>query len=117
MKRGRKESRREHNAVIAANQEAAKLAARLAPLEERMSRRSGLGQNNGGAIVVDTDDLKLPSDFTEREEGRPRLFRLDPIGLIILIFALAFIGFIAYQISIEPPKAQDEQKPAVVTQP
>lgn len=113
MKRGRRESRREHNPVVAGSKEAAELAARLAPLEESAGRRAAMGQNNGGAIVVDTDDLELPSDFTEREEGSQRLFKLDPLGLIILIFALAFIGFITYLISLEPSKPKQSAETTV----
>ncbi|HEX8843286.1 MAG TPA: hypothetical protein VF791_01380 [Pyrinomonadaceae bacterium] len=109
----RKESRREHNPVVAKSKETAELAARLAPLEEQAGKRAALrSRNNGGAIVVDTADLKLPKDFTEREEGKERFLSFDPIAFVILIFSLAFIIFIAYLISIEPPKDKKEPRPA-----
>ena len=53
---------------------------------------------------VDTGELKLPKEFTEKDEGRPRFLGLEPVALVILIFALAFIAFIAYLISIDSPR-------------
>ena len=101
----RRESRREHNPVVTKSKESAELAAHLAPPEERAGRRAAnQSRDNGGAIVVDTGELMLPTDFTEREGGVRRFFKMEPIALVILIFALAFIAFITYLISIEPPK-------------
>jgi len=96
----RKRKRREHNHLIPHQGEPVELAARLTPLEETEAP----GSNNGGAIVVDTSALNLPKDFTEREEKRGLLFGLEPIGVIILIFSLAFILFVTYLISVEPVK-------------
>lgn len=98
----RKESRREHNPVQVSSDGASQKADQLAPLEER--RRKGERQNSDheGVMVVDTGELKLPDDFTEREDRKSRLLGLEPVALVILLFALAFIIFIAYLISIEP---------------
>jgi hypothetical protein len=108
----RKESRREHNSVVASSGEAAEIASRLAPPEERARQVS----NNGGAIIVGTGELKLPTDFTEREE-KSHIFRLNPTAVVLLIFSLAFIAFITYLISIEPPQGKNESVPAVERQP
>ena len=101
----------DHLHLIAHEGDAEELAARLTPLEERPG---GEHLNDGGAIVVDTAQLKLPKDFADSRGQESRLFGLDPLGIIILVFALAFIGFIAYLISIEPPPQAEEQPKAVV---
>lgn len=108
----RKPKKRRHNAVQASSDEGLEKAALLAPLEERAGKSVNQSSNNGGVISVDTGELKLPSEFTEKDEGKARLFGLEPLTIVILAFALAFIAFIAYLISIEPPQAKDEPPPA-----
>jgi len=100
----KRERRREHNPVRASSDGAQERAESLAPPEERADRSANQSLNGGGVMVVGTGELKLPDDFTEREDKNPNLLGLDSIALIILIFALAFIAFIAYLISIEPTK-------------
>jgi len=100
----KRESRREHNPVRASSDGALEKADMLAPPEERLKRSANQGAKNGGVMKVDTGELKLPGDFTEKEDSRARLFGLEPIALIILVFSLAFIAFITYLIAIEPPK-------------
>lgn len=110
MKKGsrRRESRRDHNPVESNTEETAKLASMLAPLEEQQQgRKEATGgtrpSTSGGAIIVDTAQLKLPKDFIEREEeGNP--LGLEPVVIFILALVLAFIAFIAYLISIEPSR-------------
>lgn len=89
----------------------------LAPPEEQRAKSDGQGSNNGGASVFDTGALKLPSEFTEKGEEGKRLLGLEPVALVIITFALIFISFIAYLISIEPPKADEEPKPTIEAQP
>ncbi|HWT03381.1 MAG TPA: hypothetical protein VN256_24240 [Pyrinomonadaceae bacterium] len=103
MKEGKQGKRHDHNHLVPHQGEPSELAARLTPLEETQGRDG----NNGGAIVVDNAALRLPKDFTERKEKKGLLFGLEPIGVIILVFALAFITFIAYLISAEPVKSGD----------
>lgn len=69
----------------------------LAPLEEKSPAR-----NNGGAIVVGTEDLKIPKGLLEEQGREESPFRLEPVVIVILLIALAFIAFIAHLISIEP---------------
>lgn len=111
------ESRSEHSPVISSDEETAEKASRLAPPEEQAGKRAAQSSDNGGALDVDTGSLKLPKDFTEKEEGKRRLLGLEPITIIILVFALTFIAFITYLISIEPPKDKEEPAPAVEKQP
>jgi hypothetical protein len=99
----KKRKRREHNHLIPHQGEPVELAARLTPPEETQRR----DPNNGGAIVVDASALTLPRDFAPGKEKRG-LFGLEPIGLVILIFSLAFILFITYLISLEPAKPDNE---------
>lgn len=113
----KREPRREHNPVQGSSEEALGKADQLAPLEERKGKLARQNSNEGGIIHVDTGDLKLPSDFTERREGKPRLLGLEPVAIVIIIFALAFIAFITYLISIEPSHAADEPAPTVERQP
>jgi hypothetical protein len=111
------ESRREHNPVQVSSDEALEKAEQLAPLEERKGKHTRQNLKAEGVINVDTGDLKLPSDFTERREEKPRLFGVEPIAVVIMVFSLAFIAFIAYLISTEPAKAQDESVPTIERQP
>lgn len=99
------ERRREHNPVHASSDGALERAASLAPPEESAKKSAeDKGQKNGVMMVADTSGLKLPDDFTEREDKKSQLLGMDRIALVILIFALAFIAFVTYLISIEPPK-------------
>jgi hypothetical protein len=100
----KRESRREHSPVRGSSDGASKKADQLAPPEERAGKGAAGNSNNEGVMGVDTGELKLPKEFTEKEEGKSRFLGLEPLALVILIFSLAFIAFIAYLISIEPPK-------------
>ena len=93
------ESRREHNPIHVSSDGAMEKAQQLAPLEEQSGSQ---GAVHGGFISVDTGKLNLPKDLTGKEEEKPRLLHLEPVTIIILIFALAFIALMAYLISIEP---------------
>ena len=100
----KKEPRRLHSPVKAKSAEAAEHAANLAPPEEQNGKKARQASaNQDGALVVDTGDLKLPKGVMEDEKGGTRLFGMDPVVLFIFCFALAFIAFIAYLISIETP--------------
>ena len=88
------------------------LAARLAPPEES-EPAGGLHQAVPGAarkaddtIRVNTSTVKLPSKFTEEERRGARIFYLEPVVVFILVALLAFIAFIAWQITQMPPPAK-----------
>ena len=90
----------------------AQLAAQLAPLEEQ-GKRTQQGQlgvshpaNAGatqeyGAIVVDNSVGNLSQDIMEGS-GERTLLGMEPVVLVILSVMLAFIAFIAWQISQLP---------------
>jgi hypothetical protein len=91
----------------------AQLAARLAPLEEldKSSAAKQLGSSphladpladpHYGAIVVDNENLNLPRDIMEGS-GRGTILGMEPVVIVILGVMLAFIAFIAWQISLMP---------------
>jgi len=92
----------------------AQLAARLAPLEEldksSATKLPASGPHLGdpladphyGAIVVDNEDLNLPKDMMEGSSGGRTFLGMEPVVLVILGVMLAFIAFIAWQISLMP---------------
>ncbi len=93
----------------------AQLAALLAPLEERakaaavkqvgIDSTSGNGQAepDSGAIIVDKDLSHVPSDMMEGGDEKTFL-GMEPVVLVILGLMLAFIAFIAWQITQMPAK-------------
>lgn len=91
----------------------ARLAAQLAPLEEQdrhaaMHQRAGeQGADNSradplfSAIVVDNDNLQVPKGIMEGGDEKTFL-GMEPVVFVILGVMLAFIAFIAWQISLMP---------------
>ena len=92
------------------------LAAQLAPPEEQ---QQGAHAGNGvrhaaGAIVVDTDALKMPSGFAEsRRESR---FEVGRVVVFVTVLMLLFTAFIAWQIT-RMPDDRDEPQPVRVVGP
>lgn len=86
----------------------ARLAARLAPLEEQGSSQTtaieeraaaGIDQEPG-TIVVDKNNLQVPREMMEG--GEKKFLGMEPVALVILAFMLCFIAFIAWKISQMP---------------
>jgi len=87
-----------------------KLAAQLAPLEEQdkdAARKQGATDISlestrlePGAIVVDIP--RLPKGVVD-EEQKKGFLGIEPVVLVILTLMLAFIAFIAWQVSGMPP--------------
>lgn len=95
-----KDTLHNHNPLKASHEDTSALASGLAPLEEQ--ERSA-GRRPNGSIVLDTKELKLPKDLIE--ENKPgKGLGLEPVVIFILALSLAFIAFIAYLISVEPPQ-------------
>jgi len=80
-------------------------AAKLAPPEEISGSvvGNGAGNNNRGAIVVDTGALKLPENLLSSEEKKSMWSRPEPVVIFIMCAALLFIAFIAWLITGMPP--------------
>lgn len=87
------------------------LAAQLAPLEEQNKRAASEQGAHGatqtgatqeyGAIVVGNEGLRLSKDIMEGRAGSGFL-GMEPVVLVILGLMLAFIAFIAWQITRMP---------------
>ncbi len=87
----------------------AQLAAQLAPLEEQNRQAKGHGiqspsntniSQEAGAIVIDSHNSNL-ANIVEVQQGK-RFLGMEPVVLAILGVMLAFIAFIAWQISHMP---------------
>jgi len=79
-------------------------AAKLAPPEEISGSvvGNGAGNNNRGAIVVDTGALKLPENLLPTEEKKSMWSRPEQVVIFIMCAALLFIAFIAWLINGMP---------------
>ncbi len=83
------------------------LSAQLAPLEElKPELAEAIPSNNGeysdATIRVDSKSVLTPSNYLD--EQAQSIFRLEPVVVVILIGMLAFIAFIAWQITEMPTK-------------
>jgi len=87
------------------------LAERLTPLEETEAfRESEQTDGRPGAVKdtirVDSSSVRLPEKFLAEERGAADTFRLHPVVVAILAVMLAFIAFVAWQITLMPPPAK-----------
>ncbi|HZB43956.1 MAG TPA: hypothetical protein VE360_01860 [Pyrinomonadaceae bacterium] len=89
------------------------LSAMLAPLEElkpEMAPPPGQPEGNGdyhdATIRVDSKSVKMPERLLDEDEPREglRIFYLEPLVLVILSIMLAFVAFVAWQITLMPAK-------------
>ena len=83
----------------------------LAPLEELKPEAAGPQQPGNGdyhdaPIRVDSKSVKMPERLLDEDEPRKglRVFRLEPLVLVIVALMLAFMAFVAWQITLMPPK-------------
>lgn len=91
------------------------LAAQLAPLEEQdkpaaehqlgsqLDAARSHADRHFGSIIVDNEDLKVPTDIMETQEKKGFL-GIEPVVLVVLILMLSFIAFITWQISLMPAR-------------
>lgn len=86
----------------------ANVADRLAPLEETDAFDDSHQKESSHApddtIRVDSASVQMPESFVDDEREGASIFRLEPVALFILIAMLAFIAFVAWQISLMPDK-------------
>ena len=85
------------------------MAARLTPLEEmeefRDSRQQDAGQGvPDDTIRVDSKSVRLPGRLVEGDEGDGSAFRFDAAVVVITALMLAFVAFVAWQITLMPAK-------------
>jgi hypothetical protein len=53
---------------------------------------------------VDSKSVPMPENLLEDEREGSRIFWLEPVVVFILVAMLAFIAFVAWQITLMPPK-------------
>lgn len=85
------------------------MAERLKPLEEtgEFKESPQTDESPGAAddtIRVDNKSVPMPEHLVEDEREGASIFRLEPVVLFILVAMLAFIAFVAWQISRMPVK-------------
>ena len=83
-------------------------AERLAPLEEtaefRASPQVDSDRDADDTIRIDNASVPMPEQFAEDDREGGAIFRLEPVVLFILAAMLAFIAFVAWQITLMPEK-------------
>jgi len=83
-------------------------AERLKPLEEspefKESPQVDAARDPDDTIRVDSKSVPMPEHLLEDEREGARIFRLEPVVLFILVAMLAFIAFIAWQVTLMPEK-------------
>jgi hypothetical protein len=82
-------------------------AARLAPLEETEAFKDSPqsdGKRNADTIRVDSSNVPMPEHLIEDEREGASIFKLEPVVLFLLFVMLAFIAFVAWQITFMPEK-------------
>ena len=84
-------------------------AERLRPLEEREEfKGSHQIEGHQGAIDdtirIDNANVPMPEHLVEEEREGGAIFRLEPVVLFVLVAMLAFIAFVAWQVTLMPAK-------------
>jgi hypothetical protein len=84
-------------------------AERLKPLEETEDFKEspqveGSPRATDDTIRVDSTTVHMPEHLIDEEREGASIFRLEPVVLFVLVFMLAFIGFVAWQITLMPVK-------------
>jgi hypothetical protein len=96
-------------------------AERLAPLEEtgefEKSHQKDSEHAADDTIRVDSKSVQMPESFVDDEREGASVFRLEPVALAILLVMLAFIAFVAWQISLMPTKQDPQAAPQAAATP
>ena len=86
------------------------VAERLKPLEETAEFKESpqveaRQRAADDTIRVDSKSVPMPESFMEDDEREgASIFRLEPVVLFILVTMLAFIAFVAWQVTLMPAK-------------
>ena len=83
-------------------------AERLKPLEEtrefKESPQTDGDREATDTIRVDSKSVPMPEHLLEDEREGSRIFWLEPVVVFILVVMLAFIAFVAWQVTLMPEK-------------
>ncbi|HEV7890183.1 MAG TPA: hypothetical protein VGP08_06070 [Pyrinomonadaceae bacterium] len=104
------------------HEDAEDVAGRLAPLEETdafkdSQQKDASARTPDDTIRVDSASVQMPEGFVEDEREGASIFRLEPVALFILLAMLAFIVFVAWQISLMPTKQDPSAGPPAAATP
>ena len=85
------------------------MADRLAPLEEtgefkKSSQHDSRKAEADDTIMVSSQTVKMPEKFLDEDRSVAGIFHLEPVVIVIVLFMLGFIAFIAWQITKMPQK-------------
>ena len=83
------------------------MAERLKPLEETEEFKESPqveGKRGADTIRIDSKSVPMPEHLLDDEREGANIFRLEPVVLFILVVMLAFIVFVAWQITLMPAK-------------
>jgi hypothetical protein len=88
-------------------------AARLTPLEETEEfkdspQKDGRARVADDTIRVDSRSVPMPEHLIDEDREGASIFRLEPVVLFILVVMLAFIAFIAWQVTLMPVKGSSQ---------
>ena len=83
-------------------------AERLTPLEETEAFKGSPqseGKRTSDTIRVDSASVQMPEGLLDDDEREgASIFKLEPVVVFILVVMLAFIAFVAWQITLMPEK-------------
>jgi hypothetical protein len=82
-------------------------AERLTPLEETPAFEDSPQKDSARAddtIRIDSKSVPMPEHLLDDEREGSSIFRLEPVVLFVLIFMLAFIAVVAWQVTLMPEK-------------
>ena len=83
-------------------------AARLTPLEEteefKQSHQKEGEHAPDDTIHVDSASVRVPENLVDEDREGANIFHFEPVVLFILVVMLAFIVFIAWQVTLMPEK-------------
>ena len=84
-------------------------ADRLTPLEETDEFRRSRQEEGDAAAVndtirVDNKSVRMPDHLLDEDREGSSVFRLEPVVVCVLLGMLAFIAFIAWQVTLMPEK-------------
>ena len=82
-------------------------AERLKPLEEMPEFKDSPQKESvrtDDTIRIDSKSVPMPEHLLDDEREGSAIFWLEPVVLFVLLFMLAFIAFIAWQVTLMPEK-------------
>ncbi len=100
----KKQKRQLHHYVgIKREEDPEVISGRLAPVEEQEQHAEAKQSEMIGTIIVDAKSINVSTAFSEDQNSEGYILGLHPVVIVIVIGALLFIAFIAWQITLMTP--------------